>query len=246
MDEKVEFKYRFEDVIDAVDSIYVPATAGLLQVPLGANDDGSIKYVMLNQSGADQHISVSGVTGSGKSMAVTFILSSLSRMYGRNLKVHYIDGQAVEYSRWKQGHKWLIPKRGVFGGFTSTHELISVLHTLIQQVASNRLRQLIVFDDISHMVSTSPGAVELLTVLAEIGPKHNTHLLIADQNSLLGNVAGGFAVRCATRLRVPDSVAIFGSDIAYSGVRRYGDIVIKAGDEVSVYNLPFTTVRALM
>lgn len=122
------------------------------------------------------------------------------------------------------------------------HDLISVLHTIIQQVASNRLRQLIVFDDISHLVSTSPVAVELLKVLPEIGPRHNTHLLIADQSSLLGVVTGGFA----TRLDAANSINAFGSDIAYSGVYRHGDIVIKAGDKVSVYSVPFTNVKALM
>lgn len=95
---KVEIKYRFENVLDTIDAIYVPVIDGLLQIALGVDDNGSIKHVMLNQSGTNQHIVLSGIVGSGKSMAVTFILSSLCRMYGRNLKVHYVDGKAVEYA----------------------------------------------------------------------------------------------------------------------------------------------------
>lgn len=219
-----------------------------LVLPIGVTPGNNVEYVRLMDDCVKTNALVLGVTGSGKTKFMHFILQALTTLYGDTLKIHYIDGMNCEINVWRetQRHGCRISNPGILIG-CETHELLAnAVHCLYEYV-SNMVNEcwhgseLVVFDEIVGLLNgCSVSVMWELQFILTYGPSVGVHSIVASQylNDALDSFSiDEFKLVCTTR--VPENVSqqIYGSDIG-AMVRKYGDLTYRFEDAVGRLRVP--------
>lgn len=154
-----------------------------LSLPLGASEDGTVKYTDLCNFAPNQHMLLTGAKNSGKSSYLRFLLTAWSAMYGSQLTLHYLTGNlASEDFVWDVGDLGLEE----LDYYTMQHCLTSdtvdgYLQMIIDHVEQNRLgpTEVVILDDCEHfLLNASKFTINKLLQLLKYSHEYAVHVIL--------------------------------------------------------------------
>lgn len=220
-----------------------------VEIPIGVTPCGNLERAKLADNVPNTHMFLAGLTGSGRSKYIHFLLDSLVIMYGSEIKIHYIDCYGIEVKRYQktQRHECRIPNSGVLAACDSIEEVEAAVKDLVDELYEREEesaveRAIVVLDGIDSVsASLSLPCIRNLIKLKEDGPSVGMHILWTSQSSDNADIVfdWDFALCCSTRIHPTMSIALYGNEIG-TCVRKYGDIVYSYGGSQGKARVPYT------
>lgn len=208
------------------ESIYATADTGAMPIVLGATD---IDKPLVVDVVALPHMIVAGTTGSGKSMLLHAIISSLTRKYSSvGIKLALIDPKLVEFDRYSKHPSLLYPvvndvdlaiqmledlKEEMTNRFKVFQKYKCTNITEYRQTVKKIPYIVVVVDELADLVKTKQFE-KMLCELAQKGRAAGIHLIVATQHPsskvLTGEIRANFPAKiaCKVTTRVHSNVVL--------------------------------------
>lgn len=233
----------YESMMDSIRNL--TKNVGGIQMPLGVTPGGSLERVFLRNDSENANALICGVTGSGKTKYVEFIVKSLCDLYGSGLRISYIDGKDCEVKQWQgsETHKCRIPNPGILTSCRCVEQFTDIIGHFCDVVNNYNasFSELVVFDDVGYLVNElDERAKNDFSLMLRSGPSVGIHFVFAQQlaSGLIFDFGKYFDLICTTRVGSKVSNELYGSLIGTS-VRKYGDVVYSYCGNQSKLRVPF-------
>ncbi len=226
-----------------------------IHIPIGIDEDGNVKFVTLDDSDNRQHMSIMGVSGSGKTTALHWAMAGLQRMYKKNLRVWFIDGMDCE-------SRQLIDRAGnprfycdaKVSSVYSSYDMFDMFMQIIEHLGEKQqdsVQEVIVMEEVGHLLSGMPEKdLEMLSTIINSAPGKRTHIIYTSQSMFdvdflsdtIWSISDWQAV-CCTRVDKNTANKLQGVPLAATAVQHYGSIVVKNEGAVDVLRVPFVGIN---
>ena len=196
------------------------------------------------------HLLIAGATGSGKSVALNGIISTLLYQSPVNCEFILIDPKRVELAEYKHLPHTIIYASEPAEIVAALEKTVAIIEKRYRKMSSRRKKNstsshvYVCIDELADLMTTNKKKVQpLLQRICQIGRAANVHVIACTQCPLSAVIPTPIKVNFDARLGLRTRSAQDSRNIlGYAGLEtlpRYGQGVYMTPEEDTLYNIPY-------
>ena len=209
-------------------------------------------YTLYADMAEQPHLLIAGATGSGKSVALNGIISTLLYRSPANCGLILIDPKRVELAEYKRLPHTIMYASEPAEIVAALEKAVEIIEKRYRKMSCRGMRKYtdnhiyLCIDELADLMTTNKKKVQpLLQRICQIGRAANVHVIACTQCPLAAVIPTPIKVNFDARLGLRTRSAQDSRNIlGYAGLEtlpRYGQGVLMTPEEDTLYNIPYIT-----